>query len=85
MDQYSGLSYAHLQRSLTSDETVEGKLAFEAFARSMGVKISVYHAENGSFADNLFLDSIAKSGQTITFYGVGATIKIEKQKRRDAI
>ena len=49
VDQYSGLSYAHLQRSLTSHETVEGKLAFEAYARSMGVKIHSYHADNGRF------------------------------------
>ena len=56
----------------TSNETVEGKLAFEAYARSMGVKIYSYHADNGRFSDNLFLESIAKSRQTITFCGVGA-------------
>ena len=39
VDQFNDLSYAHLQRSITSSETVEGKLAFEAYARSMGVKI----------------------------------------------
>ena len=54
VDQFSGLSYAHLQRSITSSETVEGKLAFEAYARSMGVKIDAYHADNGRFADNIF-------------------------------
>ena len=58
VDQFSGLSYAHLQRSITSSETVEGKLAFEAYARSMGVRIDAYHAENGRFADNLFLNNI---------------------------
>ena len=67
VDQFSDLSYAHLQRSITSSETVEGKLAFEAYARSMGVKIDAYHADNGRFADNLFLDNIQTAGQTITF------------------
>ena len=38
----------------------------------MGVKVQAYHAENGRFPDNLFLDSVAKYGQTITFCGVGA-------------
>ena len=38
----------------------------------MGVKIYSYHADNGRFSDNLFLESIAKSGQTITFCGVSA-------------
>ena len=72
VDQFTGLSYAHLQRSLTSTETVEGKLAFEAYARSMGVRICAYHADNGRFADNLFLKSVETAGQTITFCGVGA-------------
>ena len=55
VDQYSGLSYDHLQRSLTSEETVEGKLAFEAYSRSMGVRIHAYHADNGRFSDNFAL------------------------------
>ena len=33
VDHYSGLSYVHMQRSLTSEETLEAKRAFEAFAR----------------------------------------------------
>ena len=72
VDQYSDLSYVHLQRHLTSDETVQAKLAFEAYARSMGVSIRHYHADNGRFADNLFIQSIESNGQTISFCGVGA-------------
>ena len=82
VDQYSGVSYTHLQRSLTSDESVKGKLAFEAFSRSMGVKISAYQTDNGRFADNLFLDSIAKSGQTNTSCGVGSHHQNGKSEKK---
>ena len=47
VDHYSGLSYVHLQRQLTSAETVEGKRAFEAYARDRGVRVKHYHADNG--------------------------------------
>jgi hypothetical protein len=66
------LSYVHLQKSLTSKETVEAKEAFKAYARSFGIKIRHYHADNGQFADNLFLKSVTESGQTISFCGVNA-------------
>jgi len=47
VDHFSGLSYVHLQKQLTSAETVEGKQAFEAYARDRGVRIKHYHADNG--------------------------------------
>jgi hypothetical protein len=72
VDHKSRLSYIHLQESLTSKETVEAKHAFEAFARSFGIRIMHYHADNGRFADNLFLKDVATSGQTISFCGVNA-------------
>ena len=72
VDQYSKLSYVHLQEGLTSAETVEAKKSFEAFARSMGVQIKHYHADNGRFADNAFIQSVQDSGQTISYCGVNA-------------
>jgi hypothetical protein len=51
---------------------VEAKHAFEAFARSFGIRILHYHADNGRFADNLFLKDVETSGQTISFCGVNA-------------
>ena len=38
----------------------------------MGVDILHYHADNGRFADNLFMEHVRKSGQTISFCAVGA-------------
>jgi hypothetical protein len=72
VDHASRLSYIHLEQGLTSAETVEAKRAFEAYARSHGVSIKHYHADNGRFADNAFIDSVARSGQTISYYGVNA-------------
>ena len=39
VDQYSRLSYVHLQRTITSDETVQAKIAFERYAQERGVQI----------------------------------------------
>ena len=85
VDHSSRLSYVHLQNSLSSDETVQAKRAFEAYARSHGVNIKHYHADNGRFADNAFLDSIAKSGQTISYCGVNAHFQngIAEKRIRD--
>jgi hypothetical protein len=72
VDNFSRMSYVHLQESLTSADTVEAKEAFEAFARSMGVRIHHYHADNGRFADNGFKNAVKKQQQTISFCGVNA-------------
>ena len=72
VDHASRLSYAHLQQRLTSSETVEAKHAFEAYARTFGVRVKHYHADNGRFADNLFMQDVQKNGQTISFCGVNA-------------
>ena len=80
VDHFSDLSYVHLQRSITSEETVQAKMAFEAYSRSMGVKVMHYHADNGRFADNLFLDRVSKLGQTISFCEVGAHHKMVELK-----
>ena len=85
VDHASRLSYIHLQSGLTSDETVEAKQAFEAYARSHGITVKHYHADNGRFADNAFLKSIAESGQTISYCGVNAHFQngIAEKRIRD--
>jgi hypothetical protein len=72
VDHSSDFSYVYLQTSMTSEETLKSKLAFEKFALSHGVHIKHYHADNGRFKDNLFTKSIEDKGQTISFCGVGA-------------
>jgi hypothetical protein len=48
------------------------KEAFEAYAKSHGVHMKHYHADNGRFKDNAFLERTQKNHQTISFSGVGA-------------
>ena len=72
VDHFSDLSYVHLQSSTTSQETVEAKLAFEAYARDHGVTVEHYHADNGRFADTLFLNSVKENKQTISYCSVNA-------------
>jgi hypothetical protein len=38
----------------------------------MGVRIQHYHADNGRFADNGFMNAVKKQQQTIYFCGVNA-------------
>lgn len=72
VDNYSGLSFVYLMKSISSEETVKAKRAFEAYARSLGVTILHYHADNGRFADNMFLKATADARQSISFCGVNA-------------
>jgi hypothetical protein len=57
---------------MSSKETVKAKESFERYAKSYGVNIKHYHADNGRFKDKAFMKSIEDSGQTISFSGVGA-------------
>ena len=49
VDHFSRMSYVHLQKSLSSKETVQAKRAFETYAITYGVLVHHYHADNGCF------------------------------------
>ena len=55
VDQFSRYTYVYLQKRITSQETVMAKHAFERAAAQRGVTIKHYHADNGRFADNAFI------------------------------
>jgi hypothetical protein len=82
VDHHSDVSFVHLQQALTGDETLEAKKAFERWAKSHDVTIRHYHADNGRFAENKFLASVAECGQTISFCGVIAHFQNGKAERR---
>ena len=82
VDHYSDLSFVFLQKSITSAETLRAKLAFEAFADRHGVRIVHYHADNGRFADNAFLGSVANKKQSILFCGVNAHFQNGRAEKR---
>jgi hypothetical protein len=72
IDHKSRLGFVYLQHSTGAVETVEAKKAFEAYARSHGVTVRHYHADNGRFAENLWLAHCNQQQQSVTFCGVGA-------------
>ena len=85
VDHHSRLTYIHLQESLSSEHTLQAKHAFEAFCNKHHVIVSHYHADNGRFADNMFLSDIKNRSQTISFCGVNAHFQngIAEKKIRD--
>ena len=72
VDQGSRLGYTYLQKSATAEETIKGKIAFELFARSHGIKIQAYHADNGIFRANAWVQNCIQAEQSLTFAGVNA-------------
>ena len=82
VDQFSGLSFVYLQKTLSSEETVEAKHACEQYFADHGVKIRHYHADNGRFADNLWRQDCQKQRQRLTFCGVNAHFQNGIAERR---
>jgi hypothetical protein len=72
VDSYSDYTYVHLQEDLSSDSTLDAKLAYERKAHTFGVTISGYHADNGRFAERAWRDSCEALNQNISYCGVGA-------------
>ena len=66
---HSGLWHIRLQESITLLQTLEAKILFEAYIWKHGVKVSHYHADNGCFSDNLFLEQFMKTSQSFLYYG----------------
>ena len=58
VDHFSRLSFVHPQTSLSSEDTLQAKWAFERYCGSHNVKIQHYHADNGRFVDKLFIEDI---------------------------
>ena len=72
VDQYSGYTFVYLQRRLMSEETVQAKHAFERSCEQRGVKILHYHADNGRFADNAFMNNCKTQDKGLSYCGVNA-------------
>ena len=73
VDQSSRLGFIHLQASADADETIMAKRAFEEYARQHGVHhISAYHADNGVFRANKWVESCRRQRQALSFAGVNA-------------
>lgn len=82
VDHYSDYTYIHLMTKMDAESTVEAKLEFERHARSFGVTIRHYHADNGLFDTKLFKECISRSNQTLSFCGVNAHHQNGKAENR---
>ncbi|CAB9521468.1 Retrotransposon protein [Seminavis robusta] len=72
VDHYSGFTYVHFQVSTSAEQTIMAKRAFERYAKSYGVIVKHYHADNGIFDSKAFTEEVHRCGQSITYAGVNA-------------
>jgi hypothetical protein len=72
VDQATRLGFVYLQKTASADETLEGKEAFERYARDRGITIHAYHADNGIFKAYKWVEACRIKGQGLTFAGVNA-------------
>ena len=72
VDHVSDYVYVHLMRDLSLAETLLAKEAMEKVMAQAGRTVTHYHADNGRFADNGFVDAVNTKSQKLTFCGVGA-------------
>lgn len=82
VDHYSRCTYLQYHQSITGEETVKGKQAFEAKAKQLDVTISHYQTDNGRFTGKAFLADIIKQRQSISFCGVNAHFQNGVAKKR---
>jgi hypothetical protein len=82
VDQATRLGYVHLQKGATAEETLEGKKAFEAYARDHSISIKAYHADNGIFCAHKWVDCCRMAEQGLTFAGVNSHHENGIAKRR---
>jgi pyruvate/2-oxoacid:ferredoxin oxidoreductase beta subunit len=57
VDHFSGFRYVHMMYNCSSNETIKAKHAFEQLAANHNIRIDHYHANNGRFADNAFINN----------------------------
>ena len=72
MDHYSRMGYVRLQEMLTASDTLQAKEAFEHHCESFVIKARQYHANNGRFAERVFIKDVQQQGQTISYCRVNA-------------
>ena len=58
--------------SISGEYTLAAKKAYGRRSASYSVKVNRYHAYNGRYAEQMFLDAVEDANQDITFCAVGA-------------
>ena len=72
VDHVSDFFYVHLMRDLSLADNLLAKEATEKVMAQAGRSVKHYHAANGRFSENGFVDAINHKIQKLTFCGVGA-------------
>ena len=72
VDYVSGFVHVGLMSDQSAETTLQCKREFEQACATRGVTVKAYHADNGRFAEQSFIEDVKKSSQRITFCGVGA-------------
>ena len=72
IDHCSRFVFGHFQDSTSAKDTLEAKAGFERSARTFGVSIDGYQADNGTFIAKDFVSAVNKEAQSIKYCGVGA-------------
>ena len=67
VDHISDYVYVNLMRDSTLNETLLAKEAIEKVMAQAGRYVKHYHADNGRFADNGFIDAINTNDNKINF------------------
>ena len=66
VDHFSDYIYNNLIKDTTSQETLNSKIAYERIAKTYGVNIKAYHADNLRFNDKNFTSHCNRAGQKLT-------------------
>lgn len=72
VDNSSGYTFVHNQKSTSAKETIRGKILLEKEAAYIGRKVKAYHSDNGVFSSEEFKQHCEGLEQELTFSGVGA-------------
>ena len=72
VDHHTDYTYVHLMRDSTAESTLEAKNAYEHLLLTFGHKVHAYHADNGRFAESVFVQDVKDKAQNITYCGVGS-------------
>ena len=85
MAHISDYVYVHLMIYLSLSETLLDKEALEKMMAQAGQTVNHYHADNGRFSDNGFIDAVNQKDQKITSCGVGGHHHNGKAKNKNNI
>ena len=80
LDSVSSHSFSHHQLSTNREERFSVKRVYELMAEYNGILIKSVHADSRVYAEKAFRDELARSNQTINFYGAGANHQKEAVK-----